>query len=397
MHRRSFLTSTLAAGASAAFGGPVQSLRVAVIGHTGRGDYGHGLDTLWLGLPSISIVAVADPDDSGRTKALKRLKTDRGFSDYRDMLNTVKPDIVSIALRHIDQHHDMVLAAVDAGVKGIYIEKPFCRDLLEADSMINVLEKSGARLAIAHRLRYHPVLPVIKSLIMEGAIGQVLEIRTRGKEDHRGGPLDLWVLGTHLLNLATCIAGDAVACSASILKEGLPVTKLDVTNGDEGIGPTAGDEVHARFETSSGIPVFYDCVRNKGVREASFGMQIIGNQGVIDFRLDVDQHSDGEPVARLIHGCPFLPPTAPRSWTPITSAGLDKPEPIEGISKLVRGHHAAIHDLIAAIEEDREPLCNAKEGRSTVEMIFAVFESHRQHGARIAFPLKEKRHPLLLL
>ena len=31
-----------------------------------------------------------------------------------------------------------------------------------------------------------------------------------------------------------------------------------VENGAEGIGPLAGNEIHARFETEKGIPVFFD-------------------------------------------------------------------------------------------------------------------------------------------
>ena len=34
--------------------------RVAVIGRTGRGDYGHGLDTIWTLFDNCKVVAVAD-------------------------------------------------------------------------------------------------------------------------------------------------------------------------------------------------------------------------------------------------------------------------------------------------------------------------------------------------
>ena len=36
--------------------------RVAVIGHAGRGDYGHGLETIFANRPDIELVALADPD-----------------------------------------------------------------------------------------------------------------------------------------------------------------------------------------------------------------------------------------------------------------------------------------------------------------------------------------------
>jgi len=37
--------------------------RVAVIGRTGKGNYGHGLDVVWQALDNIEIVAVADEKD----------------------------------------------------------------------------------------------------------------------------------------------------------------------------------------------------------------------------------------------------------------------------------------------------------------------------------------------
>ena len=39
---------------------------VGVIGDTDRGGYGHGLDTVWLGLPETKIVGVSDPVEAGR-------------------------------------------------------------------------------------------------------------------------------------------------------------------------------------------------------------------------------------------------------------------------------------------------------------------------------------------
>ena len=53
-------------------------------------------------------------------------------------------------------------------------------------------------------------------------------------------------------------------------------------------------------------------------------------------------------------------------------------------------------ELISAIENDRQPECNIYEARVTIEMISAVFESHRQN-APVTFPLKTRENPLSLL
>lgn len=393
MNRRHLLASLPAVFAASSLAAAADSkLRVAVIGHTGRGNYGHGLDTLWLKIPAVEIVAVADADEKGLKAELKKLKVEKGYADYHAMLAEVKPDIVAIGPRHIDQHRDMLLAAIQAGARGIYIEKPFCRSLVEADEIIAAAEKAGAKIAIAHRNRYHPVLPVIAKLIQDGVIGRVLEMRGRGKEDTRGGSLDLWVLGTHLFNLGTYFGGAPQACSAEVLQDGRPITKADVKEGDEGIGALAGNEVHARFEMANGIPMFFDSVQNAGAKEAGFGLQIIGTKGIIDFRIDK------EPVAHICLGSPFNPAVKePRQWQPITTGGVNKAEPIANLGAQVAGHETAGLDLIAAIRENRAPLIDAQQGRETIEMVSAIFESQRLNGQRVTFPLKTRVNPLTLL
>jgi predicted dehydrogenase len=173
-----------------------------------------------------------------------------------------------------------------------------------------------------------------------------------------------------------------------MLQDGRPVTRADVKTGDEGVGPLAGNEVHARFETQGGIPVFFDSIANAGVREAGFGVQLIGTKGVIDFRIDV------EPFAHLLAGNPFQPVKDARQWIPISTAGVGKPEPVANLGRQLMGHVISGRDLIAAVREGREPLCSASDGALTVEMVCAVFESHRQNGRRVALPLKERDHPL---
>jgi predicted dehydrogenase len=391
MNRRHLRASLPAVFTAASFAAD-SKLRVAIIGHTGRGNFGHGIDVMWLKIPAVEIVAVADADSKGLAAELKNLSVGKGFADYHTMLAEVKPDIVAIGPRHIDQHRDMLLAAIQAGARGIYIEKPFCRSLAEADEVIAAADKAGTKIAIAHRNRYHPALPLIAKLIKEGAIGRVLELRGRGKEDARGGSLDLWVLGAHIFNLATYFGGAPQACVATVLQDGKPITKADVKEGDEGIGALAGNEVHARFEMAGGMPLFFDSVQNAGVKETGFGLQIIGTKGIIDFRIDQD------PVAHLCVGSPFNPNLKePRQWLPITTAGINLPEPIEVLGKQLSSHEVAGLDLTAAILENRAPLCDVAQGRETIEMITAIFESDRLNGQRVTFPLKTRVNPLTLL
>jgi len=394
MRRREFLAASLATSAAlvaSADDAPKQKVRVGVIGHTKRGDYGHGLDAMWLKLPETEIVGVADADPTGLAAAKKRLKVEAGFDDYKAMLKETRPQVVAVCPRHVDQHHDMILAAIDAGAVGVYCEKPFCRTPAEADAILAAADKKKVKVAVAHRNPYHPAMAVVKKLMDDGAVGKVLELRGRGKEDTRGGALDLWVLGSHIANMAAVLGGKATACSASVLRKGKPVVKADLKDGAEGVGPLAGDEVHARFEMDRGFPFFFDSVADAGDAKAGFGLQVIGPKGVIDLR------ADREPLAHLIEGSPFNPTKEPRAWVPISSDGVGKPEPVATMAADLAAHLLAGRDLLAAIKEDRPPLCDGTAGAATVEMICAVFESHRLGGQRVPLPLKTRANPLTLL
>lgn len=392
LSRRRFLAAACVAAALPAWCAEAPArLRVGIIGHTGRGNYGHFLDTMWRHLPEVEIAAVADADPAGLAAAQKKLKTSKGFADYRQMLAETKPDLAAICPRHVDQHCEMALAAIAAGVRGLYVEKPFCRTPAEADQIISACQKHGVTCAVAHRNRYHPVLPVVQQMLAAGAIGRLLEIRARGKEDERGGVEDFWVLGSHLLNLALVFTGPPTAATGQLLQQGRPATRADLKDSRDALGPVAGNELHARFETASGTPIFFDSLAKAGDKQAAFGLQLIGTQGIIDFR------PDQEPLAHLIPGSPFAPAKDARPWIPITSAGPGKPEPIDDLENLMKNHVLAGRDFLAALREHRAPLCSAEDGRIVVEMICAVFESHRQSGQRIPWPLENRANPLTQL
>ncbi len=381
MKRRDFLTASALAFSAALLRAQVSErpLTVGVIGHTGQGNYGHGEDTVWLQIPATRIVAVADADPKGLALEAKKLGGVKAYADYKTMLDEVKPDIAAICPRHIHEHYEMILAAVVAGVKGIYIEKPFVQTLAGADQVVKLCSENGVRLAIAHRNRYHPVIPLIKKLVDADEIGELKEVRVRGKQDQRGGGLDLWVLGGHGFNLATLFTGPATSCQATILVEGRPATKADIRPGDEGVGPIVGDEVHARYETKSGIPLYFDSKKGTWTKGTPFGARLVGTKGVISLQIDE------EPVAILERD---------GKKTPITTAGIGQPEPIKDIRLINGGHHGAVRDLLAAIAEKREPLCGPKDGLETVELTLAVFASFAAGGAKVTLPLAERGHPL---
>jgi len=371
-----------------------KTYRTCVIGHTGRGGFGHGLDNVWLDVPQTEIVGVADANPQGLADAVKRLKAPQGYADYRKMLDELKPDLVSIGTQNVDLHRDMVIAAAERGVRGIYMEKPLCRTLEEADQMAAACRKHGARLAMAFQSLYFPKLKVIQEIISSGKLGRVLEIRARGKEDRRGGPIDLWVLGTRSLTTMKLLGGDPLSCFGTVLQDGRPITKKDVRDCKSyGIGPLAGNEVHAMYHFSSGVTGYFDSVQGEGAPPPwRYDLRVFGSKGVLHIpstRLFLS------PVQYLPDPL-WSPGRSGKQWIPVSAAGIGKAESAEDQLTHRNGNVLAVKDLIAAIEEDREPVANMEEARTNLEMIVAVFESHRV-GASVTFPLKNRKNPLTML
>lgn len=363
----------------------MKKLRVAVIGRTGKGNYGHGLDVVWLNHPRAEIVGVADENEAGRIAAGKRLGTDQIFADARTMLAKTKPQIVSICDRFLDQHRDMVIACAEHGAN-IFLEKPIARNLKEADEMVAACEKHHVKCALAHQTRYSPRVAVVRKMIADGLLGEILEIRGRGKEDARGGGQDMMVLGTHTFDLMRFLAGDCRWCFARIEQSNKPAVQGDVRLGGEAMGPVLGDRIHASFGLQNAPVATFDTYVSKDTPSKRYSMQILGSKGIV--QLNFGAHGG----TWFLPDPTWMPGQSKVQWQPITSAGLGKPEPLTD-TRVETGNRYIVDDLIESIEKDRPPLGSIHDGRGALEMIMAVYESHRQQKI-VELPLKNRAHPL---
>jgi predicted dehydrogenase len=257
---------------------------------------------------------------------------------------------VAIGPRWVDQHRDLALAAAERGCH-VYLEKPLCRTLAEADEMVAACEKHNVKLALAHQTRYSPKLRVVRSMIEEGQLGTLLELRGRGKEDARGGGEDLWVLGSHVMNLIHYFGGEPTWCFARVEQNGHPVTKADVAAGNEGIGPLAGDNVAAMYGLAGGAIATFGSRRGAGGGKGRFGLQIYGSQGIVEIL------TGSLTSVQYLADPAWSPGRSGARWTPVSSAGVGQPEPLAD-GGLDGGNVLAVKDLLRAIEENRQPECS---------------------------------------
>lgn len=123
---------------------------------------------------------------SGRRESRLRLLCDTfGVSDYTTdyeaVLSDPRVDAVCIATPH-PSHVEWGLKALDAG-KHVFMQKPLCGDMSEADAMVAAVEKSDRTfLCLPH---FSSTIWTIRRLIEQGKLGKISSTRVRTSH---GGP-----------------------------------------------------------------------------------------------------------------------------------------------------------------------------------------------------------------
>lgn len=389
--RRHFIATSgasLAAGALRAAPAS-QTRKAAIIGHTGAGDYGHGIERVFQGMPDVTVVAVAGPDDTGRAKAKAACGAAKDYADYRDMLAKEKPDLVAIGPRWATEHHAMAMAALESGAH-LYLEKPFTITLAEADDIVGLARKKNLRVAVAHVTRMAPGVLRLEKALREGLIGDMLEIHTVGKMGSRAGGQDMMVLGLHVFDLARLFAGDVRWCQASICHQGKPATVAEAEESpSDKVGPVVGDDIFAHFAMESGVNVTF---RSRvGLEKAAgpFGMEIFGTKGII--RLN----SGFAPGISLLKEPNRSATARVENWQN-WNGGVDPASEttFEGLTGYDASHRRVVRDWLQAIDENREPLGSGERAMKAIEMAHGVFEAGIE-GKRVGFPLVKRKHPLV--
>lgn len=122
--------------------------------------------------PKTRLFALCDIDKEKLAKYGKKYSVEYLFTNIDDMLEEVKPDLLSICTLP-DQHEKITVKAAKAGVKGIFCEKPIASNSAEARHMINVCKENGTVLLVDHQRRFDPLYSVIRENIKQGLLGKI--------------------------------------------------------------------------------------------------------------------------------------------------------------------------------------------------------------------------------
>ena len=118
------------------------------------------------------LIACSDlrPEVMERVGKRYGIPPDKQYTDYREMLDREKPDIVSVATQP-EHRAEIVIAATEAGARAIYAEKAFSASLSEADRMVEACQRHNVALNMGTNRRFHPGYDQMKAVIDSGRIG----------------------------------------------------------------------------------------------------------------------------------------------------------------------------------------------------------------------------------
>lgn len=319
-----------------------------VLGHAAPHSHGSALAEI----PATTVVAGCDIVPSAREHFLDRWSGQwpglRVFDDYTAMLRDVPVDIACVATPD-NLHLPVVQAAVNAGVKAIFCEKPMSVHTDEIDQMIAMTEQAGIPVNVNHTRRWSPNYVAARQAIRDGAIGDLVQIVI----NYGGERAMLWRNHSHFLDLISYFAESDPVWVSGDLEEGFEDYGLRY-HGDGGRDATLEPAANAYFGYANGVRAFLSGMKRA---TAIVSVDLIGSSGRIaanDQFATLITQTEGGTVSR-----PIVP------------------------SASISGMQAAIVDLITALETGNEPQCPPREARKAVAIIEGILLSQANGNARV--------------
>jgi UDP-N-acetyl-2-amino-2-deoxyglucuronate dehydrogenase len=322
-------------------------------------------------IPGATLVAVADLLP-GRAGAFADAHGCAAEPDLAALLARDDIDVVSVCVP--SGRHAEVGVPIAAAGKHLVVEKPIDVTLAAADRLIEAVRAAGVAMTVISQHRFDPGLIELRRLVDEGALGRLILGEAATKWYRSQGYYDsanwrgTWALdggalmnqGIHYADLLRWIMGpvtEVTAVSATedhqIEVEDVSLALLRFASGAVGtiVASTAvfpGFAQRLEITGTSGTVVVEDgLVSYEGLRD-----------GVADPGLRGHRAATGASPADAASNAADL-----------------------GISS----HIAQLTDLLAAVDEKRDPLVTGADGRRTLELIRAVYESARE-GRAVVIP-----------
>lgn len=186
----------------------MSGMRIAIVGLGSAGT--SALESLSSD-ERYSIVGLVDSDETVLSWAAPAL-SECSFRSCDEMLERVVPDILYVATTS-PSHCEIVLRAVELGVKSILCEKPIATSIDEARLMVESCRENAVRLAVNHTRRWHPVFQRAAQFLAAGSMGPVAHVHTT----LGGGRLGC--MGSHVFDTWRMLLNDDVEWISACIDE----------------------------------------------------------------------------------------------------------------------------------------------------------------------------------
>lgn len=322
----------------------------------------------------LKFMGICDVDkDAMQDKALRFELTDvRQYTDYREMLEKEKTELVAIATES-GKHAAIALDCIEAGCN-VIIEKPIALSLADADAVISAAREKGVKVCASHQNRFNKSVQKIREALEEGRFGRMLygtahirwcrdrnyyeQAKWRGTWEQDGGALMNQCI--HNIDLLRWMMGDEVEEVVGMTDR---LNHPYIEAEDLGIALV-------RFKSGAyGIIEGTTDVYPKNLEETFY---LFGERGTVK--------AGGQSVNKI------------EEWR--FADAMDKPE--EVIAQFAEnppnvygfGHTPLYADMIDAIRNDRKPYVDGEAGKRALELVLAIYQSAAE-GKAVKLPLED--------
>ena len=292
------------------------------------------------------------------------------YTDYRSMIQEVKPDLVSIATES-GIHAEIALFCIDHGVH-VIIEKPMAMSISDANEIIRCSEEKHVRVSACHQNRFNIAVQEMRHALEAGRFGRLSHGSIHVRWNRNQGYYDqapwrgTWAQdGGALMN--QCIHGiDLLRWTfGGEIEEVYGQTRQQFHDYLE-----AEDVGMAVVKFKNGAIATIEGTTNVYPKNLEETLYIFGEKGTVKI---------GGTSTNNIDVWDF----ADESEADTKNKGLQE----ETSNVYGNGHTSLFADMIDAIQNDRKPYVDAYAGRDALELVLAIYKSQKE-GHAVKLPLE---------
>ena len=228
--------------------------------------------------PDVEIVGVADTSKIVND-VLEKYSSYKTFTDYKKMLDVVKPDAVFVSVP-TKFHASFVEELLNRGIH-VFVEKPFCLNVAQGEKLVKIAKEKSLVNQVGYHNKFIGTFEEVKKLVTGGFIGDInhflgeaygpVVIRKK-QETWRSDPEEgggcLMDYASHVLDLINYLVAPITHVHGSILK---PIYSVNVE-----------DAVYALLETENKISGVLSVNWSEDTyRKMSTSISITGSKGKI--------------------------------------------------------------------------------------------------------------------